>query len=137
MRALFAVLLVALSAVAAPVPKALKKPPVTIDGYWYLVELNVDGVKRPSLEKTARHWLVEGDRVSNDMHGRPSGRDSTNWTIRDPQRPHLRMWGTFPAVIEADGDTLRACYPIDGRKDLTECKPEKGIAYYVYERVRE
>ena len=61
-----------------------------------------------------------------------------NFTIYDPDRPNLRKWGTNMAAYEldADGDTLRACYAHDGRKVLTECKPEKGIHYYVFKRVK-
>jgi hypothetical protein len=49
----------------------------------------------------------------------------------------LRKWDGWPAVYELDGDTLRACYATDGRKELSECRPGQGIQSYVFERVKD
>ena len=137
MRALVALLVFALPAVAAPVPKGLKKN-TSPDGYWYLKEVILDGgASDTTLSNFARHTVIEGERYSCATDRRPAPNATANWTIRDPDRPHLRMWGSMPAVYEVDGDTLRACYAHDGRKDLTECKPGKGIHYYVFERAKE
>jgi hypothetical protein len=136
MRPLIALLLFALPVLAAPVPKALKKNN-SPDGHWYLKEFNGDGKPDTTLNGFRRHVLIEGERYSCAAAGRPDGSDSTNWTIRDPEKPHLRTWGKMPAVYEVEGDTLRCCYAHDGRPELTECKPGQGIHYYVYERVKE
>jgi hypothetical protein len=136
--ACLALLLVPALAAAAPVPKGLKaRPAGSPDGYWYLVELTLDGVTSTSWEGTARHTLIEGERYSCGVRGRPDGRDAASIPVRDPDRPHLRRWGEHPAVFEVDGDTLRACYAYDGRAELSECKPGKGIHYYVFERVKD
>lgn len=136
MRSLLVLLLFAVPVLAAPVPKAVKKD-TSPDGYWYLKEVILDGTSDTKLEGFARHTVIEGERYSCAVDKRPAPNTSNNWTIRDPDRPHLRMWGTMPAVYEVDGDTLRACYAHDGRKEFTECKPGLGIHYYVFERVKE
>lgn len=125
--------------VAAPVPKALtKKPPAKPDGVWVLAEFSSDGVPPAPKDNMARDWVFEGEYVHVGMKAAPGVKGPPNFTVYDPDRPNLRKWGTNMAAYEldADGDTLRACYAHDGRKELTECKPEKGIHYYVFKRVK-
>jgi hypothetical protein len=138
MRALFAVSLVALSAVAAPVPKALKKPPASPDGVWYLVEFHTDG-QVGAVEQVTRDWVISGEHVFAGRTAEPAygDRGQPNFTLLDASRPHLRKWGTNPAVYEVNCDTLRVCYAHDGRKELTECKPQPGVYCYVFERVKD
>ena len=62
MRPLLALLLLAPPLAAAPVPKALKKPP-SPDGAWHLVAVNSDGKER-SVEDMERYWLVRGETVT-------------------------------------------------------------------------
>ncbi len=141
MRPLIVLLLFALPALAAPVPKALKKPS-SPDGAWHLVAVNSDG-KKGSVENMGRYWLVRGETVTlGRPHTDPDRQPPQvcELTIPDPTRPHLRRFGAesqFLSVLEVEGDILRFCYAYDGRKELTECKPDKGIAYYVFERVKE
>jgi hypothetical protein len=139
MRPLFILLLFALpAALAAPVPKALtKKPPQSLDGYWYLTESIEDGVPVQMGNSYCRHTLIRGERYASSMQGRPTESGGEDFTLIDPDRPQLRRWQGRPAVFEADGDTLRGCFATDGRKELTECKPGKGVIYYVFERVKE
>ncbi len=137
MRPLFVLLLLAVPVFAAPVPKAVKKANASPDGHWYLKEIILDGTSDTVLASFDRHTLIEGEKYACAKSGRPSLTGAANFTITDPDRPHLRKWGTLPAVYEVDGDTLRACYAHDGRKELTECKPGAGIHYYVFERVKE
>ena len=137
MRPLFVLLLLAVPAFAAPVPKAVKKANASPDGHWYLTEVVVDGTSDTKLDGFHRHTLIEGDRYSCAEKGRPAVHPSANFTIFDADRPLLRKWGVNPAVVEVDGDTLRACYAYEGRAELTECKPGKGIHYYIFERAKE
>ncbi len=138
MRPLVALLLFALPALAAPVPKALKnQPPQSLDGYWYLTESIEDGVPVKMGNSYCRHTLITGERYASSMQGKPKAGDGEDFTRIDPDNPNLRRWQNRPAVFEADGDTLRGCFATDGRKELTECKPGKGVTYYVYERMKE
>lgn len=135
MRTLVALLLVAFPAVAAPVPKSLKPKPVTSpDGVWYLVDFDSDGTGG-SAQNMARDWVIENEWIYVDTK-QPNPGSGSSFNVRDPAKPNERMWGTRPAVFEVDGDTLRACYAHDGRKELTECKPGQGIHYYVFTRAK-
>jgi len=141
MRPLFVLLLFALPAVAAPVPKALKAKP-TMDGVWEWVEFNgSDGTMKFTIPKpTFRR--IDGDRISL---GKPSVeevlREELRQTlhVRDEQQPHLRTYDTggvkYSSVVELDGDTLRWCFSLDPKATITECKPANGVYYYVFKRV--
>jgi hypothetical protein len=140
MRALAVLLAVALPAVAAPVPKSLKNaPPALPDGTWYLVEFHTDG-QVGAVEQVTRDWVIAGEHIFAGVKVEPAhgAKGQANFTVADPDRPHLRKWGTLPAVydVSRDGDTLRVCYAHDGRKGLTECKPQPGVYYYVFQRVK-
>jgi hypothetical protein len=137
MRPLFALLLFALPALAAPVPKALKKPSQSLDGYWYLTEAVENGVPQVVGNSYCRHTLIRGEKYASAMSGRPKPSDDEDFKMLDPDRPQLRLWQARPSVFEADGDTLRGCFATDGRAELTECQPGKGVTYYVYERMKE
>ncbi len=140
MRAAALLMLVTVGvAAAAPVPKALKKsPPSKPDGVWVLAAFSSDGAAPAPNPGMARDWVFEGEYVHVGTKNPPGQPGQPNFTVYDPDRPNLRRWGTNMAAYEldADGDTLRACYAHDGRKELTECKPEKGIHYYVFKRVK-
>ena len=128
---------VALPAVAAPVPKALKKPPASPDGHWHLIEFSSNGTPETSLHGFARHAVIKDELLTWFRDGQQSPHASEKFAIIDPARPHVRRWGYNPGVYEMDGDTLRACCRYGGGEELTECKPGKGIHYYVFERVKE
>ena len=137
MRRLVVLLLFALPAVAAPVPKALKKPPASPDGAWHLVAINSDGVDG-SVENMGRDWVLGGENFLLGYKEMPDHAKhlNPNFTRRDPDRPHLRLWHKEPAVYEVDGDTLRVAYAHDGRKELSECKTGPGIHHYTFTRVK-
>jgi hypothetical protein len=138
MRPLVALLVFGLSVLAAPVPKGLKnKKPQPIDGYWYLTESVEDGVPVQMGNSYCRHTLIAGERYASSSQGKPKAGEGEDCTLIDPDNPNLRRWQNRPAVFEADGDTLRGCFTTDGRKELTECKPGKGVIYYVYTRMKE
>ena len=128
------------ASLAAPVPKSLKKPS-SPDGMWHLVSVNSDG-KEGSVENMERYWVVRGETVTlGRPHTDPDRPPSPvcELTTPDPICPHLRRFGDsqLPSVLEVEGDRLHFCYAHDDRKELTECKPGKGIAYYVFERVKD
>ena len=135
MRPLLAILLLlAAPLVAAPVPKAVKKAS-SPDGRWRLVEFSNNG-QGESVQSMARNWQIKGETISCWLDGQSSAGGS-KFGAPNPDKPNERVWGTMPAAFEVDGDTLRACYAHDGRKEMGECKPGKGVAYYVFERVKE
>lgn len=122
---------------AAPVPKGVKaKPVLSPDGGWRLVKFSSDGAEPALPTNMVLDWYIGGEHISNGSVFEPAhhAKGEPNFRVRNPARPNERTWGTMPAVYEVEGNTLRACYAHDGRKELSECKPEKGIHYYVFER---
>lgn len=139
MRPLAMLLLFAVPVVAAPVPKSLKKANTSPDGAWYLVECVGNG-KANDVAKMERNWAVDGQVMllgARTQKDRGKGVSVIPFTIPDPARPTVRKFNTGWSVVEADGDTLRFCYAYDFTRELSECKPGPGVAYYVFERVKE
>jgi hypothetical protein len=137
MRPLALLLLLGLPLVAAPVPKSVKKhPPQFPDGVWVLHEFSSDGAVPTLPPSMTKDWVFAGQHVFVGVKAEPAdgAKGQPNFTIDDEARPHLRKWGTMPAAYEldGDGDTLRCCYAHDGRKELTECKPQQGVHFYVF-----
>jgi uncharacterized protein (TIGR03067 family) len=139
MRTAVTLLLIVLPAIAAPVPKALKKPPQSPDGTWHLEEFHTDG-QVGAVEQVTRDWVIAGEHIFAGRQTEPAHGDKgpPNFTVADESNPQRRKWGNCPAVFELDrdGDTLRCCYAHDGRKEMTECKPQPGVYYYVFKRVK-
>lgn len=135
MRLLLAVLLLATPLVAAPVPKSVKKPAVSYDGKWKLVEFSWDGEQGVFRNNMVTVWTVEGE----TMYIGPKG--ATNVThkllVPDPAKPNVRQFGqidTRPALLELDGDTLKFCVSLSSA-EVKECVPGKGVNYYSFTRL--
>lgn len=140
MRPFFVFLLLAMPVLAAPVPKSLKKPPAKPDGTWYLVEFHTDG-QIGAVEQVTRDWVIAGEHIFPGRRVEPALGDKgpPNFTVIDENNPRRRMWERNLAAFELDagGDSLRCCYAHDGRKELAECKPQPGVYYYVFKRVKD
>jgi hypothetical protein len=138
MRPLLALLLLAAPLVAAPVPKGVKKQS-SPDGAWYLVECIGNG-KPNDVTKMDRNWAVDGDVMllgARSQSDRGRNVSVIPFTIPDPAHPTVRKFNTGWSVVEANGDTLRFCYAYDFDVKLSVCEPGPGVAYYVFERVKE
>jgi hypothetical protein len=139
MRPLVVLLLFALPLAAAPVPKALKKPPANPDGVWRLVEYRGDG-RGFGFDRLARDWVIAGEHIFAGVQVEPAHGDKgpPNFTAPDETNPQRRTWGDNPAVFEVGrtGDTLRLWVAFDGRTELTECTPGTGVGCYVFERAK-
>jgi hypothetical protein len=138
MRSLVLLLLLALPAVAAPVPKGIKKAS-SPDGAWYLVECVGNGQPH-DVAKMERNWAVDGDVMllgGKTQSDRGKHVSVIPFAIPEPAKPSVRKFSSNWSVVEVSGDTLRFCYAYDTSRELTECKPGPGVAYYVFERVKE
>ena len=142
MRPLFVLLLFALPAVAAPVPKALKAKP-TADGVWEWAEFNGNDGKMGYTIQKPTYWRIDGERISigkrsvDELYSEPLPHVLRP---RDEEQPHLRTYdiggAKHSAVMELDGDTLRLAYALDTNATITECKPANGVYFYVFKRVK-
>lgn len=148
MRSVFVLLLFALPAVAAPVPKSVKKDPQPLNGTWEVVEWYVDET-RMQLSDTIL-WSIDGEKLavrgvreevpvgflSNASRTitKPEGgaADAIDYTITstDGTAPSHR-----PAVFELEKDRFSICMTTThngGRP--AECKPIRGTIMYVLKR---
>jgi hypothetical protein len=142
MRLLF-LLLSAVPALAAPVPKALKAK-ATTDGIWEWVGFNGhDGRINYAIPKPS-YKRIAGDRISGFKRSPADLTDESlahHIRVRDDQQPNLRTYdidgAKYSAVVELDGDTLRLAYATDPQQAITECKPAAGVYYYEFKRVKD
>lgn len=146
MSRLVMLLLLAAPAVAAPVPKAIKKPAVTFQGVWQVVERQNDAKRLPS--DGYEFWVItDGEYTIFD-----GVKDVT--AITDPTTKSYRgQWkhanddpstfdthGKFDNIgrLELDGDTLRIGFDIsDGKVKArpAAAQPRLGVAYIQFKRV--
>ena len=145
----------AASAVAAPVPKEIKKTVPKLDGTWEVTEWFSQGNKINS--SVTIRWTVDGEKLTIQRSnvkgvGGLGGRavsyslvpvkdgpaNALDYTLTYPNGgPAPR---SYPAVFEMDGDTLKVCYsssnPNGGAPERpTECKAAVGNILYVFKRV--
>lgn len=125
-------------AMAAPVPKALKTKATSPDGTWKLVEFWSDGNKGNAQGMTPV-WVLEGEAF---YVGPKAEANFWQLTIPDPAKPAVRLFAhgrnsssPYPAMVEADGDTLKFCYGFMSNTEITACAPAKSVHYYVFTRV--
>lgn len=126
-------------AAAAPVPKSLKKS-ASVEGTWRLIEFWSNGQKG-NAEGMTPVWVLEGE----VFYVGPKA-ESNLWqlTIPDPAAPNVRKFSNgrganpnpYPAMVEADGDTLRFCYGVDTATEIAGCAPAKNVYYYVFTRLK-
>lgn len=126
-------------AAAAPVPKSLKKA-APVDGTWRLVEFWSNGQKG-SAEGMTPVWVLEGE----EFYVGPKA-EGNYWqlTIPDPAKPNVRKFAhgraattnPYPAMVEADGDTLKFCYGVNATTDIASCAPAQNVYYYVFTRLK-
>lgn len=147
-----AALLVAVAAVAAPVPKEVKKKEVKLDGKWEVVEYHSNGNKVNSALTIT--WVIDGTNLTIERSnvklggaiGRPVGityslvkpeggaANSLDYTINyangvNPSR-------AMPGVFEQDGDTLKFCWTNTANAERpAKCEPAQGTLLYVFKRV--
>jgi uncharacterized protein (TIGR03067 family) len=143
-RTALALLFVAPLALAAPVPKEVKKQRPTMDGTWEVVEYHTNGKKSDRTVFT--RWVIAGESLRIDRTDaaelapptyslkKPDGGadDALDYVITYPNA--ARQKRTNPGVFEVDGDTFKFCWTTSGERPA-ECKPARGNVMYVFKRV--
>jgi uncharacterized protein (TIGR03067 family) len=115
-------------------------------GTWQLTAEVLDGKEQPAdyvkrihwIFDDKGHWKVEdgGKTIfAGDMKvypdGNPKAADSTLTNEGEQKGKIVR------AIYELDGDTLKQCWAVDGdRPRAFDPKPEPGVNYSVYKRVK-
>ena len=138
MRTLLALALVA-SAVAAPVPKAVKKQDdaALLEGRWVGVTTDTGGGPNPDPER----WLEITDGKFSTGIGSTRGYDGRTLRLDPSASPkHLDVnntrGGFHLGIYELDGDTLRWCESSSATTRPTEIKAANGFNVLVYKRVK-
>lgn len=134
------------AALAAPVPKEVKKRPADLNGTWEVVEYHTGGNK-VNLANTK--WVIDGESLQIQRNNAAlPGKLAVTYSLKKPQggadnaldyvltydENAGRPPRTNPGVFELDGDTLKFCWSSRGERP-TECKPDQTNFMYVFKRV--
>lgn len=148
--ALLAAAVTSTAALAAPVPKDLKKQPATLDGRWEVVEYHSNGRKVNSA--TSITWVIDGQNLSIERVNKAGGvlakPANVNYTLVKPDGGAANALDytynytngatpprTMPGVFEVDGDTLKYCYSNTvGGERPAGCEPAQGTLMYVFKK---
>ena len=149
--AALAAVLLASVAVAAPVPKDLKKKEVSLNGSWEVVEWHSNGNKVNST--VAMKWVIDGQTLTIERQNKGGGLigkpANISYTLVKPDggAPNaldytinyangLNPCRSMPGVFEVDGDSLKFCYAslVNGERPA-KCEPAQGTVLYVFKRV--
>jgi len=119
-------------AVAAPMPKKLKKYNgglETLDGVWKLVGYNNNNAKAELLHGT--YWEVQGEKFWYSMKtiDNTTGHPAT-FTTPDPDAPQCKKYANSTCFIHVDGDELIWCF--SGRNHIVLSDAEPGPDRHVY-----
>lgn len=148
-----AVLFVATAAaVAAPVPKSIKKAPPSLDGTWEVVEYHSNGRKVNSALTT--RWVIDGqtlqiERINKGGGGaiirpantiayslvKPDGGADNALDYTITYNNGVTPPRTNPGIIETDGDTLKFAYSLTGGERPKDSTPAQGNMVYIFKRV--
>jgi|SRR5579862_473030 len=129
--------------IAGLILAALLCPRDELQGTWRPIEAELGGTKLP--ESVIASWrldLGDGKYVLKGAESPDSGTVSTDESKKPRTMDVTGTDGpnkgkTFPCIYELDGDTLRICYDLSGKKRPTEFKTEKGTKLYMVTYKRE
>jgi uncharacterized protein (TIGR03067 family) len=118
-------------------PKKVNEEAKAMEGTWEFVSAELGGQKLPDeVLKTMTLVLRDGKYTVKSP-----GPDDTGTVRLDPTRrpKELDVAGlegpnkgkSFPAIYELDGDSLKVCYDLDGKKRPTEFKSAPGTKQFL------
>jgi uncharacterized protein (TIGR03067 family) len=122
-----------LAAVAAPVPKAVKKPTDAelLEGWWENVTIDDGRGPTPHRERDLIRGgaLFLAGTLRNEEPGQPIRLDPT----RSPKHFDLEMASgkILPGIYQLDGDTLTWCHSQPGQPRPTEFKGGGGTTFCI------
>ena len=99
MRTLLALVLFTVPLAAAPVPKALKKAPASLDGTWEVVEYHSNGNKMNNT--VAIKWVIDGQNLSIERNNPRLVGGGLRAPANVSSRSILREWATRREWVES------------------------------------
>ncbi len=141
-RAFVALLLLALPLFAAPVPKALKKTPASLDGHWRWESQETNGKVSAAPPSDYCLWKVAGDTMTLSTE-KGTMKDEPCQLVSATNADGVRAFEYKVnsngyhrrGVCEVDGDTLRVAYKGDSKVPPPAVKGDKDVTVYVFKRV--
>ncbi len=107
-----------------------------VEGKWQLVAAELGGRAMPDAVIKITRMKLEGGRYEVVAESPDFGTYTTDatttpkaMTVSGTEGPNKGK--TFPCIYEIDGDTLRICYDLSGKKRPAEFKTEKGTLLYL------
>jgi uncharacterized protein (TIGR03067 family) len=142
-------MLLAVSGLAASMTPLVQagKDKSTRDGTWVVVEMHQDGMKLPedAVKKLSARLKLKGDTYEVEFEGKVVDRGTYK---ADESKKPITI-DIFPkegeyagkkllGIVEQMGDTMRACYDIQGKSRPTafETKAGSGLVMVVYKRAK-
>ena len=143
--ALVVLLAVAGSGVAAPVPKALKAKPATLDGEWELTGEERDGNANAKRSSRYNRWQITGNVLV--LMADPSPQRDPLYRATLDSKPADGVPRTFEytgengyhrrGVCEVDGDTLRVGFVPQGKEIPDNLELKNGLTVYELKRLKD
>jgi len=118
-------------------PKKVNEEAKAMEGTWELVSAELGGQKLPGEVTKTLTLVLAGEKYTV----KSPGPDDTGTVRLDPakQPKELDVTGVegpnkgkfFPAIYQLDGDSLKVCYDLDGKKRPTEFKSAPGTKQFL------
>lgn len=127
---------------AAPVPKALKKPPVSLDGDWRWETQERNGQISPASQSDFRLWRVAGEAMTL-IQEQGTSKDEPCRFVSESKDDSLRSFEYKVnsngyhrrGVCELDGDTLRVAFSNNPATPPAAVKSTNDVSVYTFRRV--
>ncbi len=143
MRPLLALLALASPLLAAPVPKALVKKAVSVDGDWRWESQEQNGNVSPAPKSDFCLWRVAGDTMTL-VQTQGTSKDEPCGLVCEPKGEgglrsfeyKVRSNGYHRrGVCQVDGDTLRVAFGSNNDTPPVDLKSGPNVSVYTFKRV--
>jgi hypothetical protein len=137
-HAFIALLIFAVCAVAAPIPKFLKKRLGNTDyeGYWEQTGSNSDG-KEGGITH-GRFWKIENDKFYYNLKDMDLPQSSNKGPLSTPDEnvPQIKLFNDTRCRLEINDDVLTWVFGNNKADPLDNCDPAAQRIIYYFKRVK-
>ena len=135
------VLLLGAAALAAPVPKAVKKPVESLDGVWKIETEERDGQASPRASSDYNVWRVTGGQLvlvsaQRDEYTAALTSEELDGGLRSFEYTGAANGYHRRGVYQLDGDTLQIAFSLDPKTRPVKMTSENKGFVYTFKRVQ-